>query len=276
MFDEFFWTKVSEKRNDLTRVYEPIQIDLLRSLASRCANAVFLDIGANIGVYSIMLSRENSFSEFHAFEALSSLSMEIQKNLNLNDLQDLIHVHQVVLSDGAGEVEFIVRSDFAGDGGVRSTHQFSNFPYDRIEKLQKVALDGVVQIRGRDIVAKIDVEGHELMVLQGAKDTLRNNKGFLQIEILKNELLAETESLLASLGWFRLFTIDRDYYFSNIPDLDNADIRLELLESGLQTFVDRSRVGIGSPGRKRIVPGIVLEMRRSYVRRIKRLLRREP
>jgi FkbM family methyltransferase len=272
MFDEYRWTKISEKRNDLTRVHEPLQIDLLRSLALQCKNAVFLGIGANIGVYSVMLSGESAFTEFHAFEALGMLTAEILKNLKLNNLQNSVQVHEVVLSDTAGQVEFIVRSDFAGDGGVRSTHQFSDVPYDRIEKLKKAALDDVVHLRGRHIVAKIDVEGHELMVLKGAKETLRNNTGFLQIEILRSDILAETEGLLESVGWFRLFSVDHDYYFSNLPHLKNADIRLELLEHGLRSFVDRSRVGVGNPWRKRIFPGLVLEMRRSYIRRIKRLM----
>ena len=39
MFDEFRWTSISEKRNDLTRMYEPIQIDLLRSLSRLCSRA---------------------------------------------------------------------------------------------------------------------------------------------------------------------------------------------------------------------------------------------
>jgi FkbM family methyltransferase len=273
MFDEFKWTDVSEKRNELTSAHEPIQIDLIRGLAARCSNAIFLDIGANIGVYSIMLSNEAFFSEIHAFEALKSLSIEIQKNLTLNDLKDRVVVHQVVLSDEAGDVEFIVRSDYAGDGGVRDTHLFSHLPFDRVDKMQRVALDEIVHHRGRNIVAKIDVEGHELKVLQGAQLVLSNNQGFLQIEILQNDLVIEIEYYLKSLGWYYLFRIEEDYYFSNMAGFNSAQKRLELLEGGLKQFVVRSRSGVGKPARKRIMPGVIIEMRRSYVLQIKKLLK---
>lgn len=271
MFDEFRWTKASEKRNHLTSIYEPIQINLLRALASRCTDAIFLDIGANIGVCSIMLSKENTLSEFHAFEALKSLSTEMQKNLALNNLGEKIKVHQVVLSDEVGEVEFIVRSDFAGDGGVRETHEFLYLPFDRIDMMQKISLDEIVNVSGRDIVAKIDVEGHELKVLHGAKEMLQNNKGFLQIEILKKDLFPRTEGFLKSLGWHRLFVVDNDYYFSNVATFDGAASRLE---GCLEQFVARSRSGVGRAARRHIMSGVVLEMRQSYVRRVKQFMGR--
>jgi FkbM family methyltransferase len=274
MFDEFKWTGISERRNELTRKYEPFQIELLRALSRRCSDAIFLDIGANIGVYSVLLSREKNISETHAFEALLSLSSEMQKNLNLNGLSDSVTVHQVVLSDETGEADFVVCSDYAGDGGVRDTHQFTHLPYDRIDKLPKFKLDDLLETRQREVIIKVDVEGHELNVLKGAEKFLVNNKGFLQVEVLKDELMEEVEKFLVSLGWYRLFKMDHDVYFSNVSELRGAQERLEILECAFSQFIDRTRAGTGSPARRRILPGVVLEMRQSYVKRIKKFLGR--
>ena len=240
------------------------------------ARAVFLDIGANVGVYSIMLSQEDTVAETHAVEALTALADEIQGNIELNGLSGEVQVHRTVLSDSDGQVDFLVRSRYAGDGGVLETHQYAHIPYDHIESLRTTKLDDLVTIEGRDVIAKIDVEGHEIGVLRGAERTLRSNRGFLQVEVLTEESLREAESLLQNYGWFRLFVADRDAYFSNIPEYESVETRLKLLEDGISQFVDRNRRGEGTPTRKRILPGVTLEIPRARVHRVRQLVRRTP
>ncbi len=276
MFESFRWTKISHGRNEITRRYEPIQIDLLAALSRRCSGAVFLDIGANIGAYAISLSDEKGICESHAFEALPMIATELRKNLELNDLSHYVTVHQLVLSESAGQADFVVRSDYAGDGGVLDTHQYTHLPFKRIEKLEKRRVDDVLDIRGREIIAKIDVEGHELSVLKGAQETLRHNSGFLQIEILQNGNLIETEEFLGSLGWRRLWRIGQDFYFSNREGFETDEKVLTLLEECIQQFIDRTRAGKDNPHRKSIFPGFTIEIRRTYVDHIKSILGRGP
>ena len=274
MLDNFRWTKESEKRNDLTRTYEPIQIDLLRSLVRRCARAVFLDIGANVGAYSVAIASEEQVSEAHAFEPVDSLVQELSQNLIINGLERKVLIHPVILSDSSGVEEFLVRSEFAGDSGVMETHLFKHLPYAGIARLPKSSLDATLNVSSRDIVAKIDVEGHELKVLHGAQRFLRSNHGFIQVEILKEELRVPVEEFLDDCGWFPLFRVDRDFYFTNRSEYRSAESKLAAFEIGIASFISRVRSGDGAPYRKRIWRGVVIEVTKSYGETIKRLIGR--
>lgn len=260
MFELYNWTKVSRRRNDLTRSYEPIQLDILRSLARTLGDCVFLDIGANIGAYSLIVGGDEAVNEVIAFEPVPTIADELIKNTELNNLSKKIIVRRVVLSDFYGDTDFIVRSKYAGDGGVVETHLFKDLPFDRIEKFKRSTLDTEAPLEERNIVAKIDVEGHELKVLMGARKLLARNKGFLQIEFLTHEQETAGNGLLKELGWERLFKVDHDVYFSNLPSFRDTQTKLDLLECCMAQFVHRTRSGEGAPARKRISTNIVLEL----------------
>ncbi|MDA9638435.1 hypothetical protein N9S91_05465, partial [Candidatus Pelagibacter sp.] len=58
----------------------------------------------------------------------------------------------------------------------------------------------------------IDVEGHEIFTLDGLKEIFKNNKIFLQIEILPNNF-TKTNKWLSNFGFKKINKINADYYF---------------------------------------------------------------
>jgi len=272
MFDKYRWTNVSEIRNQLTLNYEPIQLDVLRSLVRRLPRCTFLDIGANIGAYSVIIANEPNVFKVYAFEPVPSLIKELRINFSLNHLESKVDVHEVVLSNESGEASFVVRSEHAGDGGVLETHQFKSLPYKSIELFKKDALDNILSMENENLVCKIDVEGHELEVLQGAERTLKKNKGYLQIETLNANQAKAVEHYLATHHWFFLFRLGNDSYFSNIEGLNKSDCRLSILEDGLTQFIERTKNGEGAPVRRKVIKGVTLEIKREYAKMIARLI----
>ena len=255
-------------------MYEPIQIHILRSLARRCSDVVFLDIGANIGAYSVVISAEQNVTECHAFEPVPTLFAELRENILRNGLDEKIHAHEIVLSDDDGYVEFLLRSKYGGDSGVLHTHLYSHLPFRSVERLRRRALDAVLAISGRCIIAKIDVEGHEMQVLKGSEGTLRRNKGYLQVEVLNEQREHEVVRFLEECGWFRLFGADRDHYFTNV-DVHTSDAnRMLMYEEAVQQFIDSVRSGEGAPYRRRVLPGVTLELSRSHANAVRRLFGR--
>ena len=75
MFELYNWTNVSRQRNDLTSSYEPAQIDILRSMARINNECVFLDIGANIGAYSLLVGGDKSVNKAIAFNQFQNWRM---------------------------------------------------------------------------------------------------------------------------------------------------------------------------------------------------------
>src|SRR5690606_17422696 len=76
-----FWTEASEKLNRLTSKYEPIQPFVLVALARRLGCDAFIDVGANIGFYSILMALSGTVREVHAFEASNGAFGELKANI---------------------------------------------------------------------------------------------------------------------------------------------------------------------------------------------------
>lgn len=77
-----------------------------------------------------------------------------------------------------------------------------------------VTLDGFLGLKDRNLLIKIDVEGHEQHVLLGMEETVRNNRLLMQIEIYE-EQQPVTFSILERLGLRRLHQINHDFYYTN-------------------------------------------------------------
>ena len=119
---------------------------------------LFLDIGANIGSYTVLASGVCRAATW-AFEPEPNTARHLKRNIEINDLEKLVTVHECALGPSQGEIPFTIGLDTANkvaganDKNVRIVRQ---------EQLDK--LIGASQ----PIMIKMDVEGYEEDVLQGA------------------------------------------------------------------------------------------------------------
>ena len=135
----------------------------------------FLDIGSNIGTYSYHFCK--SMKNIEVFEPFFEATNYLRK---LNNKK--IRIHNVALSNKPNTEElFIPIID-----GYPITALSSLEPVNRNNKFEK----RVVQVHKLDDynffdvdLIKIDVEGHEINVINGALDTLKKNKPILLVEI---------------------------------------------------------------------------------------------
>ncbi len=172
---------------------------------------VFLDIGSYFGLYSLKAVETSGFSEIHAFEADRHTIGQLYGNIFLNGLEDRIVVHNLAVSDHKGEVIFRdSRSipDNRGASGVLDEQLSGSFkaPCDK--------LDNLFSFRGKNIVMKLDVEGHEEAVLNGMENILRHNKIVVQAEAFgptRERLFAAMERF----GFNYTKSILVDHYFRN-------------------------------------------------------------
>jgi len=155
---------------------EPREISVMKRFLS--PGSVFLDIGANFGLYSLVASEIiGSKGQVYAFEANPHTFKYLRRSAMANRLIWLPHYHweNLAVADRDGELEFAYDPELLGGGHIRNPGDTSDT--QTIVKVAAVAIDNFLP---RDVTpdfVKVDVEGHELSVLKGMEQTIRRSPG---------------------------------------------------------------------------------------------------
>ncbi len=132
----------------------------------------FVDIGANVGLYSAVLARANEVfprMKFYAFEP----HPETVERLRATLADRGVEIHECALSDHSGEMDF---REGGGSWTFSAIDPVSPFQIrGRAVRVPALRLDDV-PIEGDSIVIKIDVENHEAEVLRGAERLLASGR----------------------------------------------------------------------------------------------------
>ena len=194
----------SGPRNALVRAlyFSPRQGDEPETLAvfvDLIGNArVFVDVGANQGLFTLVATAINPEVRVHAFEPNPSVNGLLRANIAANRLMDRVTVSPQVVSDQAGVVEFRVPESPYSAAGAMSAVSLS--PGGAVVGLPAVRLDDVLGDEQLDVL-KIDDEGAEARVIRGARKTLRRTRPVVILEVLEPHDNAGAERLLRDLGY---------------------------------------------------------------------------
>jgi FkbM family methyltransferase len=171
---------------------------------------VVYDVGANIGVYTRMLAQWFKAGHVVAFEPMSDNVSLLRDNVALGGLRERVTVLPLALGDHDGEERLQiddVRSstavlDRVSGGAASAGRRHFNLP-PRTEPVAVRRLDGAVREHALPVpqVIKIDTEGAEVLVLEGARGTLREHRPRLAVATHGAEPAAASIRLLESLGY---------------------------------------------------------------------------
>jgi FkbM family methyltransferase len=220
------------RRNIATAEYEPIQPYFLLTLAEKVGCGTFLDIGANIGAYSLFASLVPSIERIVAFEANPEAAAEIKANAALNAVA--VEVHAKAVSSEPGRLSFGVVSAYSGANSVVETTIHERSVFHKQIDVEAVTLDDMFpRPFDRPLCIKIDVEGHEARVMQGGANMFRTNQAIMQIEGYRDR-----SSSLEALGYFPLTSIGPDRYVTNIESLRDPSEVITAYEGAVQRIID--------------------------------------
>lgn len=183
-------------------VYEP---EVVRCLARALRPGdVFVDVGANIGYFTSIAARQVGVSgRVLAFEPAADIAERLREDVRAAG-QEAAHVevHEVALGDSARDGRLV---DVAGPNraGERSlgTHP------DDVEgmEVKVVTFDSLLE-GGCFDVAKVDVEGAELQVLQGmVKAIRRSHPRLLLVEAIEGNLRRFDACVDDIIGFMEMF-----------------------------------------------------------------------
>jgi FkbM family methyltransferase len=170
-----------------------------------------IDIGANIGIYALPWAAVNADVTVHCFEPNAAVRGRLARNVALNRLTARIRMHAEALSDHAGtatlygsdDMSSLNRGVYTGTGQAAPT------------EVPLARLDDILGVEGPPIsLMKVDVQGHELEVLQGAEAVISRHRPALILEHEDDLYLSAPEAnqrkthlakLLSRLGYETLY-----------------------------------------------------------------------
>lgn len=192
---------------DLYGEFSEAELLLLRRLVSD--GMVVLDVGACIGTHTVLLAKAvGPTGAVHAFEPQRLLFQTLCANLAINSVPNAF-VHHAALGDESGTlfapaIEPYRPANFAG---------FSLSAVPPGEPVPVVTIDWF-RIERVDLI-KIDAEGMERRVLEGATETIGRCRPVLYVENDRNELAADLVACIARQGYLMYWHTPRLYNPAN-------------------------------------------------------------
>ncbi len=209
------YQKTSKKRLDITFDYEHTTIQCFRDLSELLGIEALVDVGSNIGVYSVFCSDLSTITAIYPVEADPFTYQELLRNCELQVNSCKFSPLNLAAHSECAELKFRRMGELAGHSGVVDTFATTTKENNGIEiSVDAVRLDDRLSLNDCIAAVKIDVEGHEIDALKGLERTLTEMTGFVQIEILTNgDGLSTVKDIMQSYGYIEIARLKNDFIF---------------------------------------------------------------
>lgn len=147
-------------------VYEPETTEYMRQNIK--AGDVVVDVGANVGYFTLIMARlVGPKGVVYAFEPSDELRKILRRNVVSNGYKDRVNIIPFAVTDFIGTAKF-----FVNRGHGQSSLQPRKGTIDIVE-VQTTTLDTILACLAGVRLVKIDVEGSEIDVIRGLRQTMK-------------------------------------------------------------------------------------------------------
>lgn len=201
--------------------WEKKSISLWKELVKN-SNVIF-DIGANTGLYGLVAKSINSSSKIYSFEPLPGVYKFLEKNIQEN-LFD-INSYELGLSNYNGKAKVYLRegTDFAYSVTVNKKTIFDKNAHEL--EIEVMRLDSFIEqnnITAIDLI-KLDVETHEVEVLNGMGRYLNEFKPTFIIEVLNAEIAEKLALIFDGIGYLYFNIDDKNNSIQKVDEITKSD-----------------------------------------------------
>lgn len=200
--------------------YEPDEIRFFRNLVQQFGCTTLLDIGANIGLYTVSIGKLATVNHIHAFEPDTLNRSQLIANILLNGLTRKVEIYPYALSSRNGTAPLYRCREpkkfdaYKANTGAHSLHYDPRWHDDTVT-IECRRGDDVLSMQNERLAVKIDVEGHEEDVLRGMKNLLTRNTCVMLIESMPARF-PTVSTLLHDYGYsIECALNDNNYIFTN-------------------------------------------------------------
>jgi FkbM family methyltransferase len=216
------------------QTYEKAELDLLTHFPFS-PGTVFWDVGANIGLYSIIFGKMFPDWQIVAFEPNRNLHDRLRANIDRNGLENILIV-PVALSNikAVGKVDYLEEKPGAGRILIDSSQKLD--PSNAVE----IMTGNDFLLEHEDLLPnfiKIDVEGHEIEVINGMMGVIEKQRPLIALEVFANLWeVSRHKFWIENIN--QLFSIYlRAILVSEGSCQEITELKSDLLTGGLQTLI---------------------------------------
>lgn len=169
----------------------------------------FLDIGANIGFYSLLAAKANPRIKTYAFEPAKGPKHFLTENIRINNFEKQIIPIDLALSQSEGIIDFYeveslkykyLRYNLAGEGNAGTKKTSRNFIKN---KVNTNTLDNFINsnnIQNIDLI-KLDTEGTEVDILKSGEECIKKFQPIIICETLFNTTENDLDTFFKALDY---------------------------------------------------------------------------
>lgn len=184
----------TERLSFYTGKYDSFFISAIKSLLN--VDACFLDIGANIGFYTIAIgnyvNEKNAKGKVVSFEPFEGNFKRLSDNLKLNKLETFCVLNAYGLSAESTETVITLREDFKHGSNTGNAAIQTSEEIDKGFKLSPIKLKVLDDVWKKDFahlgsidMIKMDIEGHEDFCLKGGQMIIKKHRPTILMEVNK-------------------------------------------------------------------------------------------
>jgi FkbM family methyltransferase len=170
-------------------------------------NSIFLDIGAYIGFHSLSVAIERPDVTCISFEPHPQIYKQLLRNIEINHLKNVM-IYNLGVGDCSKEIDFYMQTEQNYNRAL-SAIDYNTVIGECLKKTIKiVALDDFLKddFKKKVSVVKIDTQGYEYQVLQGALKVIEKYQPIIIFEYHPNSN-HNLDQILTLLPQYRVFKI---------------------------------------------------------------------